>query len=238
VEQSSSVKPFYFFHIPKTAGRFFYANVVRLIEHDFIASGKQYTDIVNGYGHASFKPLDGNNVLSFTVLRDPIARTISHYQHIYRNYLTGDIQEYKKEFLDFMFNNPTKEIVDYQTKFISYDGDDKIIDIDGLCLKETLDKSDVALAKERLSKVDYLFKMDDINHETAKKSLELIRKHFNLEPKSEYLESTLYNIINPKSKLFRESLTAKEISMLESLMHNDYEIYNNSKYTDVELFLK
>ncbi len=211
---------------------------MRLIEHDFIASGKQYTDIVNGYGHASFKPLDGNNVLSFTVLRDPIARTISHYQHIYRNYLTGDIQEYKKEFLDFMFNNPTKEIVDYQTKFISYDGDDKIIDIDGLCLKETLDKSDVALAKERLSKVDYLFKMDDINHETAKKSLELIRKHFNLEPKSEYLESTLYNIINPKSKLFRESLTAKEISMLESLMHNDYEIYNNSKYTDVELFLK
>jgi hypothetical protein len=115
VEQNNSIKPLWFFHIPKTAGRFFYANVIRLLEHDFIASGQQYTDIVNGYGHTSFKPLDNNNVLSFSILRDPISRTISHYQHIYRKHLTGDIKEYKKEFLDFMFNNPTKEIVDYQS---------------------------------------------------------------------------------------------------------------------------
>lgn len=238
MEQNNSIKPLWFFHIPKTAGRFFYANVIRLLEHDFIASGQQYTDIVNGYGHTSFKPLDNNNVLSFSILRDPISRTISHYQHIYRKYLTGDIKEYKKEFLNFMFNNPTKEIVDYQTKFISYNGNEKIIDIDGICLSNKVEGSDLDLAKERLSKVDYLFKMEDINHGTAKKSLELSRKHFNLEPKTEYLDSTLHNIINPKSKLFRESLTPKEISLLESLMHNDYELYHTAKYTDVGLFLK
>ena len=238
MEQNNSIKPLWFFHIPKTAGRFFYANVIRLLEHDFIASGQQYTDIVNGYGHTSFKPLDNNNILSFSILRDPISRTISHYQHIYRKHLTGDIKEYKKEFLDFMFNNPTKEIVDYQTKFISYNGNEKIIDIDGICLSDKVEDSDLALAKERLSKVDYLFKMNDINHDTAKKSLELSRKHFNLEPKTEYLDSTLHNIINPKSKLFRESLTPKEVSLLESLMHNDYELYHTAKYTDVGLFLK
>jgi hypothetical protein len=238
MEQSGSIKPVWFFHIPKTAGRFFYANVIRLLEHDFIASGQQYTDVVNGYGHASFKPLDNNNVLSFSVLRDPIARTISHYQHIYRKYLTGDIKEYKKEFLDFMFNNPTKEIVDYQTKFVSYNGDEKIIDIDGVCLSDKVSTADLELAKNRLSKVDYLFKMDNINHDVAKKCLEIVRNNCKVEPKTDYLESTLHNIINPKSKLFRESLTKKENLMLRSLMANDYDLYDNSKYVDMEALLK
>lgn len=230
MEQGNSLNKVYFFHIPKTSGRYFYANSILLLEHEFLTMGRQYGGIVNGYGHLSFKPIDTEKCLSFSILREPVARTISHYQHIYNIRLNKDINEYKKDFFEFLENNPNKDIFNYQTKFISYNGNETIVDIDGKCLKESLDSKDIDLAKNRLSKIDYLLKMEDTSLETIKKCWSEMRKYLGLNIEKDHFSGYIKDIINPNSALFLKSLTKQEFARIEDMMSIDCEIYHSSRY--------
>jgi hypothetical protein len=233
MDTNKTVKPVWFFHIPKTSGRFFYANSVRVLEQELVINGKQYGNILHGYGHLSFKPLDNKNILSFSTLREPVARTVSHFQHIYFNSFnanTADIEVEKKKLLDYLFDNPNKGIIDYQTKFASYSGDSYMIHIDEHELKDTVSKEDLLLAKQRIDSVDYLFKTEDMSHDITKKSLAIMREHFGVVASEPYFETTIHNIVNPNSKLLYNSLTLKEKSMIEDLMPNDMELYYSAKW--------
>ncbi len=230
---NKTVTPIWFFHIPKTSGRFFYANTVRVLEQELVINGIQYGDILHGYGHLSFKPLDSKNILSFSTLREPVARTISHYQHIYFDLFDskGDIEIEKKKFLDFLFDNPNKGIIDYQTKFISYNGDAYMIHIDEHELKDKVSNEDLLLAKQRIKSVNYLFKTEEMSHNVTKKCLAAMREHFSITDSEPYFETTVHNIINPNSKKMYDYLTKKEKSMIENLMPNDMELYYSAEWT-------
>jgi hypothetical protein len=230
----TAVEPIWFFHIPKTSGRFFYANTVRVLEQELVIHGKQYGDILHGHGHLSFKPLDGKNILSFSTLREPVARTVSHFQHIYFNTFdanTADIEVEKKKLLDYLFDNPNKGIIDYQTKFASYSGDSYMIHIDEHELKDSVSQEDLLLAKQRINSVDYLFKTEEMSHDITKKSLAIMREHLGVSSSEPYFETTTHGITNPNSKLLYNSLTAKEKSMIEDLMPNDMELYYSAEWT-------
>lgn len=234
MDSNKTVKPVWFFHIPKTSGRFFYANTVRVLEQELVISGKQYGDILHGHGHLSFKPLDNKNILSFSTLREPVARTVSHYQYIYFNRFdanTADLEVEKKKMLDFLFDNPNKGIIDYQTKFVSYSGDAYMIHIDEHELKDNVSDEDLLLAKQRIKSVDYLFKTEEMSHDITKKCLAIMREHLGVTESEPYFETTTHNITNPNSKLLYESLTPKEKLMIESLMPNDMELYYSAEWT-------
>jgi hypothetical protein len=234
VGTNKRVEPLWFFHIPKTAGRFFYANTIRIIEQEFVINGMQYGEKVHGAGHLSFKPLDKGNILSFSTLREPVARTISHYQHLYQNQFVDDIETEKHKMLDFLVNNPTKGIINFQTKFASYNGDEYMINIDEHELKDTVDETDLALAKSRFAAVDYVFKSEGMNHKITQKSLDIMRKHCGLTATQPYFETTMHKIINENSAKMYEYLTPKEKSLIEDLMKYDMELYNSTNFTNVE----
>ena len=230
MEQDSNVKQVWFFHTPKTAGRFFYANSFRVAEHEMIISGRQYGEILHGYGHLSFRPLDSGNILSFCTLRNPVARMISHWQHIYRNTGNPDMESNKKKLFDFLEKNPTSGIINYQTKFAAYNGNAYYIDIDEHQLASVADDSSFALAKRRIDRVDYIFRSEDMTHEVTRFSLKVIRNALNLEPKDEYFETVMSNIKNPYSKNLYDSLTKSEKDRLESYVKYDMDLYESANF--------
>ena len=229
--------PVYFFHIPKTSGRYFIANSCLIMENELVANDIQYGDILKSFGHRSFTPLDTQDIVGITFLRDPVARSVSHWLHIYHNNLnlTGDMAADKKTFIDFLYANPTKGIIDYQTKFIAYNGPNEIMDIDETDFITTLSTDDLARANTRLSKLSYLFDMKDQSQELSRKFLSKLYDHFQITPTvSLDVINPLSPIIdNPDSKALYASLTTSEIQEIADLMPNDMNFYNSASFTQL-----
>jgi hypothetical protein len=86
---------YYFLHIPKTAGvsaKRFLDSVSpslgawlwdQLIEMER-AGAPTYATLISGHFHMHLEPFLGRKLKRFTMLRDPLARTISHYLHVKR----------------------------------------------------------------------------------------------------------------------------------------------------------
>jgi len=230
---SDTIIPVYFFHIPKTSGRYFIANSCLIIENELVANDIQYTDILKCFGHRSFAPLDTKNIFSVSFLRDPVARTVSHYLHIYYNMLTDNLAADKKKFIDFLYANPNKGIIDYQTKFIAYNGPNEIIDINESDFIETLTPADLERVASRLNKVDYLFDMKDQSQELSRKFLIKLYDHYNLNPtvSIDKVNPLSPKIDNPQSKILYDSLTDSDKQEIADMMPNDMNLYYSASFT-------
>lgn len=227
------MKPVYFFHIPKTSGRFFVMNTTTLIEHELLNKGIQYKDILKAYGHRSFKPIDTVDALAYTFLREPVARTISHWLHIHQKFLTGSMVQDKKALIDYLYANPTSSIIDYQTKFIAYSGDDEIVNItpNGEGFIDKITPVELSFAKERLSKLTYIFDQKDQGDDLRYKFLNLMYTHFGITPTVENTINLKFRIGNNDSLRLYSSFSDSEIQEVADLMPNDMEIYHTTTFT-------
>ena len=230
-----NTKPVYFFHIPKTSGRYFIANSFLIIENELIANDIQYTDILKSYGHRSFNDIDTKPMLSITFHREPVARTVSHWLHIYNNVLSDNIAADKKRLIDFLHANPTKAIIDYQTKYIAYNGPNEIMDMDEVDFITDLSSEDLTRVATRLSKVDFLFDMKNQSHELSRGFCLKLYDYFQLTPSVELdtLNRLRPVIDNPQSKILYNSLSAQEIQEIADLMPNDMNLYNTVSFTSL-----
>ena len=88
----------YFFHIPKTAGMSTWQLLEWAYPPERICPGRMWEDIINigvqhlakydvfrGHFLAYLEPFLGRKLPTFTVLRNPVERTISHYCHVRRS---------------------------------------------------------------------------------------------------------------------------------------------------------
>src|SRR6516225_5389223 len=124
----------YFYHIPKTAGM----STWQLLEHNYskeaICPGRMWEDIIElpmeqlaGYmvfrGHflAYLPPYLDRQLRTFTILRDPVERTVSHYCHVLRSpehplYLITQ----SLSLAEFCIDQRTRHIVqNYQTRCLA-----------------------------------------------------------------------------------------------------------------------
>jgi hypothetical protein len=225
--ESSKIKPFYFFHIPKTGGRFLFVNTANIIKYDMLKNNMSTKGVLNFFGHRSFVPVEKQDILSITILREPVSRTISHYLHIYENRLTGNIKKDKKRFFKFLKRNKKDAIINYQTKFISYNGEDEFIDIDNKNMPKV---ENLELAKKRISMVNYVLDSKDISHSTANFLLNKLYKNFNLKNPGIIANVYYETIINPESKALFDSLSPKERVWVENMMKNDMELYYSTQF--------
>lgn len=227
------MKPVYFCHIPKTSGRFFTINTTLIIEQELLNRNIQYGNLLKAFGHRCFKPIDSENCLAYTFLRDPVARSISHWIHIYQNEPTGSIED-KKKFIDFLYENPTEQIINYQTKFISYNGDSEFIDLNPYSTEKIFSdyvtEEELNLAKTRLSKLDYIFDQKDQGYELHTKFVHILYNHFNLTPSLKNTIDPKYSHGNPESSVLYSSLDAKEIQEIQDIMKSDMELYTSTKF--------
>jgi len=227
-----SVKPVYFFHIPKTSGRFFTINTTILLEHELLNRGIQYKNILKAYGHRSFEPVDSVDMLGYTFLRDPVARTISHWLHIYENQLTGSMVADKKKLFNFLHANPTDPLIDYQTKFIVNNGGESPIDIVRCpSFVKNISSSDFALAQSRLSKLTYIFDQKDQGDNLRYKFLDILYAHFEITPTVPNTVNIKYRIGNNDSLRLHSNLSDSEILEMQDLLKNDMNLYNSVTFS-------
>lgn len=89
---------FFFFHIPKTAGMSIYRVLEAVFPPHEICPGWLWDQIIRipkpelrhyrlfrGHFYGYLEPYLGRQLKKFTILRDPIERSISHYEHVCRD---------------------------------------------------------------------------------------------------------------------------------------------------------
>lgn len=91
-------RPFFFFHIPKTAGSTMQSLLVQHFTPDEIASAWTLTTLLGldrkqlsrkrlfqGHFFGALEQLISHQSFRFTILRDPVERALSHYGHVVRD---------------------------------------------------------------------------------------------------------------------------------------------------------
>lgn len=230
-----NVDPVYFFHIPKTSGRFLYVNLFLILEHELLIKGIDYGPILKGYGHRSCAILDFSEVIGIVFLRNPIERTVSHYLHLICPTITNDIETDKYNLFKYLDENPNSQIINYQTKYLSYSGEGDFIDIEGNTLTQNITDYDFSLSEERLSKMKYVFDMNQQGKRLIEFMTSNMCSHFNITYSDETKNSNLYHdpIVNPMSKYIYDNLTSEEKNIIENIMSYDMELYNSASYTKI-----
>lgn len=157
----------YFFHIPKTAGSSVRKN---LIEHAFASdricpwwlwdqlitvprSKLDQWDVFRGHFLSHFEPYLGRPLATFTLLRNPVARTISHYNHV-RRHTDHPFHEHalRMSLRDFCVDPMTRWMVEnYQAAYLA---------------KAPCDPAAVAqdLTPERLARFELQVKLESPDH--------------------------------------------------------------------------
>jgi hypothetical protein len=234
-EKNMFIDPVYFFHIPKTSGRFFYVNLFLILEHELLIAGRDYGSILKGYGHRSCGILDYSKVNGIIILRNPVERTISHYLHILNAALTNDIEIDKFNLFKYLEENPNSEIINYQTKYLSYSGGSEFINIDANILPQVITDCEFSLVKQRLSKLKYIFNMNQQGKQLIDFMLTNLCDYLNITLSSETKNTEFHHksIKNPMSKYIYDNLSNKEKNIIENLMSYDMEIYDSTPYTTI-----
>lgn len=224
---NTTIKPIYFFHIPKTSGRYIFANVFNILKYDLIEKRGQASDKLKTFGHRALTPIDNNEIFSLLILRDPVQRTISHYLHIYEKKLTNNIKKDKKMFFKFLNNENGNKLKNYQCKYISYSGKDEFIDIYSSNLPNETNQS---IIKSRISKVDLLMKTEEINKNSVEYIFKISEENLNLQSRYKKVNVHYPTIINKESKILYDSLSKKEIVKLEEFLDEDMDLYHSCRF--------
>ena len=223
------IKPVYFFHIPKTAGRYLYFRIFFILESLLLKDNVQYKDLLHGSRHYLYSKIDDVDMISMTSLRNPVQRTISHWVHMYANVIDpANIKQEKKKLLTFLEENPEDDIIDYQTKLISYVGLDELLNPDDTKLHSVITGEHLDLAKDRLRKTDYLFDANMIDESEVDDTIRSLAAHVGVSLPKNFKLDSVPETSSAGSLLLNESFTADEKRMVEDFMRNDMEIYNTS----------
>lgn len=131
--------PLFFFHIPKTAGSTIQSTLAKHFTADEIVSAGDWTTLleldpkqlsgaklVQGHFYGSLEQVAGKQFNTFTILRDPIERALSHYGHILKvqnHYLhpraveLGSLDAYMEDL------TAQKTISNFQSRMLAIDTD-------------------------------------------------------------------------------------------------------------------
>lgn len=210
-----------FFHIPKTNGRNVHIVVQQSLQLEILRLNKQYGDVMPIHGHRGFGLLDSEDIFGYTFIREPIQRAISHWLHIHWD-------QPADKFTPTILGNPDHHLVNYQTKFISHSGLN-IIPLEGNIENFT---ADINLARKRIDKLKYVFRMEDSDRRLIDNLRDILYDHLGLTKTFETPNVFPVNI-NPNTMKFYDSLTSSELSELEDLFKIDIELYNTINYSKV-----
>jgi len=221
----------FFCHIPKTGGRYFWANTFRMINHDYLTKIGQYTDVIlaPGNAHLSSNLIDSlDDCLSFGILREPVSRTVSHWCHLHRYQF--NVEPTKIEFLDYIRSSNAEILLNYQTKFLSFTKHNKDIPINTEFSNTSATESGYTLALQRLDNLTYVLRMDDITPDALLKYRNAIYTSLGMEPNYEGVIVELNYAKSDWSSYIYNLLTLSEKKEIENMMPYDVRLYSEANY--------
>ena len=250
----SNLDKIYFNHIPKTAGSFFNFNIRKILK-DFDINYQEYfigdVDNINEeklinadliLGHLGTQPHSyHNNLITVTMLRNPVDRLVSNYCMIYGE----ENINYLNKFNDWLFNDDigyltknnlqsrfltSNRIMDVTKKYPnviekkSYEFEEasKEVHENGFAIEENI--IDYNNAKKYLENCELVMISENVSTD-INKFLKLINNkwNINIQGKTEPWGESL------KSKKLRTLLNKKQIDKIISLNEIDIELYEYSK---------
>jgi len=225
------MKKVFFCHIPKTSGRYFWANTFRMVNHDYLINYGQYTDVILAPGNAHLSPnlIDSlDDALSFCILRDPVSRTISHWCHLHRQCFCD--KPTKEEFLEYIRSDSARILLNYQTKFLAFRGHNEDVAIDKEFCDVDATENEYKLAVSRLDKLTYLLKMVDITPEALLKYRDSIYSFLGMKINYKDVLVELNHAKSDWSTYIYDILSLSERKEIENMMPYDMRLYFESNY--------
>ncbi len=119
----------------------------------------------SSYLHGHYLPLkfiNQENSISFTVIRDPLARLISKYKMDFNLIKNNILRRFHTTNLGMKINDPIEHYIDNPELYFQYLLENEKRDFYGI-LSTFSPKFDLTEAQENLSKIDYIFKQDNLN---------------------------------------------------------------------------
>lgn len=207
----------YFCHIPKTAGYYVEETLFSALNETCKNNGLD-TSVVLKYGHFGWKPVNEDTYI-FTISRNPINRTVSHFVYYNPEITTLSIEEAKKHMLEFVENNSFMH--NYQTKYLcSMTVENHSNDI-------FMDNGTNGY-KEKFDRVNKIVKSENINPEKLKDLYYYFCMTRGLgDPilNVRFPEYRIIENISGAARAIRDSLTMSEVKYLESINEKDFEFY-------------
>ena len=226
---------FYHLHIPKTAGNYLRSELSVALENTFEHNGITYTVGHTGWGHVN------DYTYTFTSLRDPAKRTVSHFSHLVgmssyierkvaiedRSNLTPkNMWEWIEAYPDYISN--------YQTKNFFFDPSNLVSgweDENNVFFFRDPEFRSIDLTKEdiptRVSQVDLIVKDTQLNSTNMLTVRDHILADFGLTYyKSPHpMEEFKWFNINEQSQRIYAQLSESEIKRLYELNKIDSDLY-------------
>ena len=211
-------------HIPKTGGRFVSMNIFPFIEQIIQVNNLNKNRFTFESSHRGIYPLDlYKNCYSFSLMRNPVERTISHFLFFNKNDESKINKKTKNIFLDWLENN--EFIRNYQSKYFLIHDKNIYENINEVKLK-TIKKEDVV---QNIKKIQKLYKTENIDNKMIQEIFKLTIGHCELS--QYYKVRPIVSIPSQKnyksSELFK-IISKKEKSLIENYNKIDMDIYNTN----------
>ena len=215
---------FYFLHIPKTGGRYVFANVIATLNLSLNQYGVPRVD--EPYAHTGWhKDIDENTYI-MCLFRDPVDQIVSLYSHAkvldhrgHRKFPVGE----KKLTKDGLFNWINRDLEgsrNFQSKnlLVTRDIKERISDIEVTSTDQVL---------ERLNRINLFMRTELLNNFEFNVIVDKIVDDLGLPKIENYMSYPTNGLKNPDSLSLRESLTEDDANYLRSLSKVDDDIYKN-----------
>lgn len=211
-------------HIPKTGGRYIRQNLFLYLIQD------TYNEIDTKqslfYDHNGFSFLQKNNresCFSFTFLRNPIERVVSHYMYLdCFNYELGSIKEHKNNLLS-LIEDDSYYLNNYQAKFICYNGTNAFEDIDSSYEQQF----SANMASQRLASISKIMKTESLSQQIINSLYSDCMNFLGIERKRDSIPSVRFYTSNFNKNSYEvfSMLSKSEKNFIESKNYQDMEIW-------------
>jgi hypothetical protein len=209
-------------HIPKTGGRFVSINIFPFIEKIIQVNNLNKDKFIFESSHRGIYPLSlYKNCYSFSLMRNPVERTISHFLFFNKNDEFKINKKTKNIFLDWLEDN--EFIRNYQSKYFLIYDENIYENINEIKLRE-IKKEGVI---QNIKKIKKVYRTESIDNKMIQEIFKLTIEHCEL---LEYYKSrpiiSIPSQKNYKSAELFKIMSKKEKSLIESYNELDMDIYN------------
>ena len=215
-----------FCHIPKTGGRYFWENTFKLANHTYLSKVGQFKGIIYAPGNAHVSPrvIDEHpDALSFLLLREPVKRMVSHWNHLHRE--DFDRVPSVKEFLDYAYSEESRFLHNYQTRYLAFNDHSEDVNISTEPSSSSVITEEMfALSLERVRAITHVMDVESLDEVTILKHRTSIYNFLGMEENYDTRVVTLNSAINPMSKAIYDKLSKSDKHSLSLLMEHDYEL--------------